>query len=66
MALGVSLEKPTNINGAFYDGTVVLKFLQCSHYSLFIETVIGCASIASKNGDPVGVLSPPRKFVVAF
>ena len=50
----------------FYDGTVVLKFLRCSHYSVFIETVIGCASIASKNDDPVGVLLARRKFVVVF
>ncbi len=66
MALGISSEKTTNINGVFYDGTVVLKFLRCSHYSVFIETVIGCASIASKNDNPFGVLSPRREFVVVF
>ena len=66
MALGVSFEKTTNINGAFYDGTVVLKFQRCSHYSVFIETVIGCASIASKNDDIGGVLRPRRRFVVVF
>ncbi len=60
------MKKTTNIKGAFYDGTVVLKFLRCSHYSAFIETVIGCASIASKNDEPVGVLSPRREFVVVF
>ncbi len=66
MALGVSFEKTTNINGAFYDGTVVLKFLRCSPYSVFIETVIGFASIVSKNHDPFGVLLPHREFVVVF
>ena len=33
MALEVSFEKATNINGVFYDGTVVLKFLRCSPFS---------------------------------
>ncbi len=66
MALGFSFEKTTNINGAFYDGTVVLKFQRCSHYSVFIKTVIGCASIVSKNDDPFGVLLPRREFVVVF
>ncbi len=36
MSLGVSFEKTTNINGAFYGGTVVLKFLRCSLYSEFL------------------------------
>ena len=66
MVLGVSFEKTTNINGASYYGTVVLKFLRCSHYSVFIKTDIGCASIASKNDDLDGVLLPRREFVVVF
>ncbi len=66
MDLRVSFEKTTNINGASYYGTVVLKFLRCSHYSVFIKTDIGCVSIAFRNDDPGGVLSLPQKFVVVF
>jgi len=60
--VGVSFEKPTNIYGAFNDGTVALKFLRRSppevgkptrggqaSPKVFIAPVIGCALVKSKN-----------------